>query len=69
MKILTAYTLNSQDLLTLKAFNHKMYGFVVVVFFLSSTKIFEASYTNRVDPDQRSSLIWVHIICLYGYVT
>ena len=40
MKILTAYTLNSH-LLTLKAHNHKM-----------SSKIFEASYTNSVDPDQ-----------------
>ena len=38
------YTRNSL-LLTLKAHNHKMY-------FLSSTKIFEASMTNNVDPDQ-----------------
>ena len=38
------YTLNSH-FLTLKAHNHKMYVF-------SSTKIFEASQTNSVDPDQ-----------------
>ena len=44
MKILTVYTLSSH-LLTLKAHNHKMY-------FLSFTKIFEASQTNSVDPDQ-----------------
>ena len=37
---------------------------------LSSTKIFEGSYTNSVDPDQtcRSSLIWVHNVCLFAYV-
>ena len=46
MKIRTVYTLNSH-LLTLKAHNHKMYMYVS-----SSTKIFEASYTNSVDPDQ-----------------
>ena len=45
MKILTVSTLNS-NLLNLKAHNHKMYVI------LSSTKIFEASSTNSVDPDQ-----------------
>ena len=45
MKILTAYALDSH-LLTLKAHNHKMYVFLL------STKIFEASQTNIVDPDQ-----------------
>ena len=44
MKFLTVYTLNSH-LLTLKAHIHKMYV-------LSSTKIFEASQTNSVDPNQ-----------------
>ena len=44
MKILTVYTLNSHSL-DLKAHNHKMYVS------LSSTKIFEASKTNSVDPD------------------
>ena len=34
------------DILTLKAHNHKMYVC------LSSTKIFEASKTNSVNPDQ-----------------
>ena len=64
MKIPTVYTLNSH-LLTLKAHNHNMYV-------LSSTKIFEASQTNSVDPDQtapyRSSLIWVHNVCIFAYV-
>ena len=45
MKILTVYTLNSH-LLTLKVHNHKMYDFLL------STKLFEASQTNIVDPDQ-----------------
>ena len=44
MKTITIYTLNLH-LLTLKAHNHKC-------MFLSSTKIFEASQTNSVDPDQ-----------------
>ena len=44
MKIQTIYTLNSH-LLTLKAHNDKMHV-------LSSTKIFETSETNSVDPDQ-----------------
>ena len=35
--------------LTLKAHNHKMYVFV-------ATKIFEASQTNSVDPDQTASV-------------
>ena len=38
---------------------------------LSSAEIFEASLTNSVDPDQtscRSSLIWVHTVCLYTYI-
>ena len=45
MKILTVYTLNSH-LFTIKAHNHK------TVFFLSPTKIFEASQTKSVDPYQ-----------------
>ena len=45
MKILTIYTLNSH-LLTLNVHNHKMYDC------LASTKLFEASLTNSVDPDQ-----------------
>ena len=45
MNILTVYTLNSH-LLTLKAHNHKM------DVLLLSTKVFEASKTNSVDPDQ-----------------
>ena len=45
MKIQTVYTLNSH-LLTLNAHYRKMYVF------LSSTKIFEASQTNIIDPDQ-----------------
>ena len=44
MEILTLYTLNLH-LLTPKAHNHKS-------MFLSSTKIFDASLTNSVDPDQ-----------------
>ena len=56
MKILSVYTLNSH-LLTLKVHNPKMY-------FLSSTKICEASKTNSADPD----LILVHNVCLYAYV-
>ena len=44
MKILTVYALNSH-FLTLTAHDHKMYV-------LSSTKIFEASQTNSVHPDQ-----------------
>ena len=44
MTILTVWTLNSH-FLTLIAHNHKMYV-------LSSTKIFEASQTNSVDPDR-----------------
>ena len=53
MKILTVHTLNSH-LLTLKAHAHKMYVF------LSSTKIFEAPYTNSVDPDQTAPVgaVW-----------
>ena len=53
MKILTVYTLNSH-LLTLKAHNHKMHVF------LASTKIFEASQTNSVDPDQSAPVgaVW-----------
>ena len=43
MKILTVYTLDSH-LVTLNEQNQKMYV-------LSSTKIFEASWTNIVDPD------------------
>ena len=44
MKILTVYTLNSH-LLTLKRI-------ITKYMFLSFTKIFEASLTNSVDPDQ-----------------
>ena len=52
IKILTVYTQNSH-LLTLKAHNHKLYV-------LSSTKIFEASQTNSVDPDQTAPVgaVW-----------
>ena len=45
MKILTVYTLNSH-LLTFKAHITKSR------MFLSTAEIFEASYTNRVGPDQ-----------------
>ena len=45
MKILIVYTLNSH-LLTLKAHSTKN------VYFLSSTKLFEASLINSVNPDQ-----------------
>ena len=55
------------NLLSLKAHNHKC-------MFLSSTKLFEASLINSVDPNQTaplgagSSLIWVHNVCLSAYV-
>ena len=53
MKTLTVYTLNSH-LLTLKAHNHKMYVFV------PSTKLFEDSQINSVDPDQTAPVgaVW-----------
>ena len=61
MKILTVYTLNSH-LLTVKAHITKKSGML-----LSSVEIFEASSTNRVDPDQTAeqSDLGPHCLALY----
>ena len=62
MKILTVYTLNSH-LLTVKAHITKKSCML-----LSSVEIFEASLTNRVDPDQTApeqSDLGPHCLALY----
>ena len=64
MKILTVYTLNSH-LLTLIAHNHKMYVFIVHLNILS---FIDKQCGPRSDCSCRSSLIWVHNVCLYAYV-
>ena len=59
MKILTVYIMNSH-LLTLKAHSHQL-------MFLSFIKIFEASKTNSVDPDQTAPETFSDAVILLAF--
>ena len=65
MKILTVYTLNSH-LSTLKeSIPKKLYALVVC---WNIWSLFDKQCRSRSDCSCRSSLTWVHTVCLYTYV-
>ena len=48
--------------LTLKALLNRKAHIIKSSMYLLSVETFQASLTNSVDPDQTSSLIWIHAV-------